>query len=96
MTIEYKAQVEAARYDLFESGKYGKLVALEETLYVQTFINRIRNLDRLKGPFHLICIDYMGLIKVKEERYTKEMSLGDRISHSSCREQLLGNNRYQA
>lgn len=77
---EYKAQVEAARYDLFESGKYGKLVALEETLYVQTFINRIRNLDRLKGPFHLICIDYMGLIKVKEERYTKEMSLGDRIS----------------
>lgn len=77
---EYKPQVEAARYDLFESGKYGKLVAVEETFYVQTFINRLRNLDRLKGPFDLIIIDYMGLIDVKKEVYSKGMDIGERIS----------------
>ncbi|MCM1215091.1 MAG: DnaB helicase C-terminal domain-containing protein [Lachnospiraceae bacterium] len=77
---EYEPQVEAARYDLFHSGKYGKLIALEETLYVQNFVTRLRNLDRLKGPFDLIIIDYMGLIQYKKEKYQKDMSLGDRIS----------------
>lgn len=77
---EYKAQVEAARYDLFESGKYGKLVCLEEVFYVQSFVGRLRNIDRLKGPFQLIIIDYMGLIKVKEEKYAKSMTIGDRVS----------------
>lgn len=77
---EYEAQVEAARYDLFESGKYGKLIALEETFYMQTFVTRLRNIDRLKGPFDLIIIDYMGLIGVKKEKFQKDVSLGDRIS----------------
>lgn len=77
---EYDSQVAAAEFDLFESGKYGKIVALEETLYVQTFVTRLRNLDRLKGPFDLIVIDYMGLIKVKKEKYQKDMTIGDRIS----------------
>ena len=77
---EYTAQVEAARYDLFKSGKYGKLIAVEEEFFVQTFITRLRNMDRLQGPFQLICIDYMGLIQAKKQEYQKDMSLGDRIS----------------
>lgn len=68
---EYKAQVEAARYDLFDSGKYGKFVVKETTLYVETFISKIRTLDRLQGPFDLIVIDYMGLIESDPPQYQK-------------------------
>lgn len=77
---EVASQVEAAKYDLFDSGKYGKLIAIEETFYNDTFVNRLRNLDRLKGPFDLIIIDYMGLIKSPTGPYKKEQALGDRIS----------------
>lgn len=78
---ELEAQVQAARYDLFDSGKYGKIVALEESFHVRTFINQLRNIDRLKGPFDLIAIDYMGLIRGDGDgkRY-KDMSLADRIN----------------
>lgn len=60
---EVKDKVEAARIDLFESGKYGKIYLTRETLYLETFIQKIKTLDKLHGPFDLICIDYMGLIE---------------------------------
>lgn len=62
---ELKATVEAAKLDLFESGKYGKFVCQEKMLYVETFISKLRVLDKLKGPFDLICIDYMGIMESK-------------------------------
>lgn len=60
---EYREQVASAKLDLFESGKYGKIVIEETTLYLETFIEKIKSIDKLKGPFNMICIDYMGLIR---------------------------------
>lgn len=67
-------QVEAAKYDLFESGKYGKLVCLEKDLYAETFISKLRAWDKMMGPFDLICIDYMGLIESKPAQYQKTLT----------------------
>ncbi len=68
---DLKSRVEAARIDLFDSGKYGKCVCLEEVLYVETFVSRLRTLDKLKGPFSLIAIDYMGLFESKPGKWQK-------------------------
>lgn len=77
---ELEPQIEAARYDLFESGKYGKLVAVEDSFHVKTFVQKLRNYDRLKGPFDLIAVDYMGLIRGDGDGRSKDMSLADRIN----------------
>lgn len=69
---EVYPQYEAAKFDLFSSGKYGKFIAKEADLYVETFIVKLRTLDKLQGPFDLICIDYMGLIESKPAQYQKE------------------------
>lgn len=71
---ELQSYVEAARIDLFESGKYGKFVAKNPDLYVETFITKLRTWDKLLGPFDLICIDYMGLIESKPIGFNKELS----------------------
>lgn len=71
---EIRPQYEAAKYDLFESGKYGKFVYKELDLYVETFITKLRTLDKLLGPFDLICIDYMGLIESRPAEYHRELS----------------------
>lgn len=76
---EYKAQVESARIDLFQSNKYGKIVIEETDMYVETFIKHIKRLDRQKGPFKLICLDYMGLLESQGEVYHKEKTLYDII-----------------
>lgn len=69
---ENKKQVEAARFDLFKSGKYGKFVVIEEVLAVETFIQKLKTLDKLKGPFDLIVIDYMGLMESKPGKFQRE------------------------
>lgn len=71
---EVAPQVEAARYDLFHSGKYGKFVVKELDLYVETFISKIRTLDKLEGPFDLIVIDYMGLLESAPAQYQRALS----------------------
>ncbi len=60
---EYKSHVEAARIDLFESGKYGKIVFKYEVLKRETFRRRFDALDSLSGPFDLVVIDYLGLFE---------------------------------
>lgn len=67
---DLKQYVEAARIDLFESGKYGKLVLLCEVPYVESFIKRLRTLNQLKGPFDLIIMDYMGLMESNATGYS--------------------------
>lgn len=69
-----KKQVEAAKFDLFESGKYGKLVCLEKDLYAETFVSKLRAWDKLMGPFDLIAIDYMGLIESQPAQYQKTLT----------------------
>lgn len=65
---EYKSKVEAARLDLFHSDKYGKFYCKEATLYVEDLQATIDSLDKLQGPFDLVAIDYMGLIKTRYPR----------------------------
>ena len=77
---EFVEMVEAARYDLFESGKYGKIVCIESELYVENYLNKIRNWDKLKGPFDLIIIDYIGLMKSKPAQYQREKLKADIIA----------------
>lgn len=60
---ELEDKVKAARIDLFESGKYGKIIIIHERLYLDTFLQRTRMIDKLQGPFKLICWDYMGLFE---------------------------------
>lgn len=70
---EVASKVEAARIDLFESGKYGTFYVEECDLYVETFLSKFRTLDRLKGPFKLICIDYVGLVESKPAQFQKQL-----------------------
>ena len=79
---EYKSYVEAARIDLFESGKYGKIVIREDMLYVESIIRTITMHDKLLGPFDLFCIDYVGIIESKPEAYHRELTIADIISTS--------------
>lgn len=79
---ELQPKVDAAKYDLFHSGKYGKFVGIEADLYLETFVTRIRTLDKLKGPFDLICIDYMGLIESKPEEFKREPTEAEIIKKS--------------
>jgi len=69
---ELKKKVEAARIDLFESGKYGKIVIKgRANLYLETFLDKIRMDDRLLGPFDVVIIDYMALIEQAPTRGNK-------------------------
>lgn len=77
---EYVEQVKAARMDLFESGKYGKIQIEAVDLYMETFIQKIKSIDRLKGPFELIIIDYMALIAEKFT-YGKPKNIGEIVSY---------------
>ena len=77
---EIKPQVEAARYDLFKSGKYGKIVIEELTLYVESFITKIKTLDKLKGPFDLICIDYMGIIESQPKEFRRALDMPEIVA----------------
>ena len=76
LSDELQQFVDAARIDLFESGKYGKIqIECPSVIYVETFIQKIKNTDKLKGPFDLIAIDYMGLIDSKPAKYKQDKTL---------------------
>jgi hypothetical protein len=68
---EFSAMVKAARLDLFDSGKYGTIHIIETNLYVEDFIGRIKNRDRLYGPFDIIIIDHMYLMESKSQGRAK-------------------------
>ena len=70
---ELKSKVEAARIDLFESGKYGKIYIKHCQLYVETLTQTFKKDDKLHGPFDVIEIDYMGLIEQVGSKYKKEL-----------------------
>lgn len=70
---ELQSKVDAARIDLFESGKYGKLFVKNTNLYYETMAQIFKKDDKLKGPFDIIIVDYMGLIEQKPAKYQKEM-----------------------
>lgn len=69
---ELQDKVTAARIDLFESGKYGKIKIINTDLYYETLEQVFRKDDKLFGPFDLVIVDYMGLIMQKPDKYRKE------------------------
>lgn len=63
-----KAEVETARIDILESGRWGKFVVKEADLYLEDFIEKIKTQDRVNGPFDVIIIDHMSLMQSMPSR----------------------------
>ena len=82
---ELQDKVEAARIDLFESGKYGKCIVYEADLEEDTFIHRLKIHDKLQGPFDAIFIDYMSLIEASDRRRACSSPLQIFSPKRSCR-----------
>lgn len=53
---------EAARIDLFESGRYGKMI-IKRGCILEELDDEVRNLLRINSNIKLLAIDYMGLIR---------------------------------
>jgi KaiC/GvpD/RAD55 family RecA-like ATPase len=70
---ELLPKVEAARLDLFESNKYGKLAIHEADLYLEDFIEKIKTQDRVNGPYDIVIIDHMSLLQSKPAKYERTL-----------------------
>lgn len=70
------AKIEIAREDLFNSGNHGKIEIVEGSLLLNNMIDRMKVLDSTKGPFQLIVIDYMFMLRFQP---TKEIRTMDRV-----------------
>ena len=79
---EVKTMYEACKYDLWESGKYGKFEVFEDILIVEKLRQTLRKHDRLKGPFDLVAIDYMGLIESQPTGYSRVLDMAETIGTS--------------
>ncbi len=93
---EIKSEYEAAKYDLFESGKYGKFYCTEYMLYVETFVSKFRTLDKLQGPFDLFCIDYIGIMESKPAKYARELTRTEVIQETYKRFKRYVRNNHKA
>lgn len=60
MSPEQKQIYESARIDLFESGRYGKLI-IREKLYIETFMDEASAIIKASGNTGLLMVDYVGL-----------------------------------
>lgn len=73
LTPEQERIVESARIDLFESGKYGKLIIRDECV-VETLENELWSLTRTYPNLAMVMIDYMGLVKSKPiDRFSRRL-----------------------
>ena len=70
---EFVAEVETARIDILESGRYGKFTVQETDLYLESFIDKIKTQDRVNGPFDVIIIDHMSLMQSMPKQYGKQL-----------------------
>lgn len=64
MSPEQEQIYEAAKFDLFKSGKYGKFIYTDE-LDAGTVEEKLRNEYISNNKLELICIDYMGIAEWK-------------------------------
>jgi replicative DNA helicase len=69
---DLKKTVEAAKIDLFESGKY-KIDIIETTLYVDDFIRDMKRKDSLNGPYMMIILDYISLLEQRQGKFKKAL-----------------------
>lgn len=70
---ELKAEVETARIDILESGRYGRFNCQEVDLYLETFIDKIKTQDRVAGPYDVVIIDHMSLLQSAPSKYGRRM-----------------------
>lgn len=68
---QMKRFCEAARIDLFESGKYGKLFVRTKELIVETMKRERLQFFRLNRNVQMWVVDYLGLIESKPGKYGK-------------------------
>lgn len=65
LSDEQRKIVESARIDLFESGKYGRLVVSTAPLYVETMEQEATSFFKLNRDIEVWAIDYIGRILSK-------------------------------
>lgn len=61
--VKQNQYVEAARIDLFESGKFGKFIIDTDEVRVETFTRKLRRIKKDNPDIELIVNDYAGLMK---------------------------------
>lgn len=81
MTEEQKRYYEAARIDLFESGKYGKIVIRTDDIIVENLEKDMYSYLRRNRNTQLWIVDYAGLARSKpKERYARHLDSYEIIS----------------
>ena len=73
-----------ARHDLFESGTYGKLYIRDnsERLYLEKLTDTFDEIQQLYGPFDVIAIDHMAIIKQDPSVFSKRLDVGGIVSEA--------------
>ena len=80
LTPEERAIYEAAKIDLFESGKYGKFYYKGDCI-VEKFKDEVTSLVKQSGKVGLLVIDYMGLAESKPlDKYQRPMEMFEIIT----------------
>jgi hypothetical protein len=73
-TDEQARYIEAARIDLFESGKYGKVKIDTDKLYIEDMEENMFSFLRRNKNTKFICIDYAGIAQSKpKEKFAKHL-----------------------
>lgn len=82
MTDEQRQIYESAKIDLFESGKFGKLIFKDEMI-VESMEDEILGIARASGNLGLIMEDYMGLARsVPATKWDKRLEEFERITEA--------------
>ena len=81
MTSEQKAIYEAAKIDLFESGKYGRITVREKELVIEDMYKEVISYRKYNKNFKLWVVDYVGLVESKpKDKYAKHLEEFERIA----------------
>ena len=80
ITDEIRRYYEAARYDLFESGKYGRIIIHDEPLVIEDVADEKTLFFKQNPDIQLWVIDYAGTTKSKPKNgYSKPLIKAERI-----------------
>ena len=74
LSEEQQRYVDAARLDLFSSGKYGRIVIEEKDVNVRTLKAELLRFFKLNKDVEFYCMDYVGLAEDGGRAYGKEMA----------------------
>ena len=81
LTAEQKRIYEAAKMDLFESGKYGKIMIRTDSLVVEDIQKDIMSIARMNRNFKVWIVDYAGLVESHPlDKYARRLDEYERIA----------------